>query len=62
MALTCRRFWALALVIVSAAAQNSTTNSTVDANYDVLKYVNQLIGSNNGGLSIPCDFRWNCKY
>jgi len=62
MALTCHRFWALALVIASAAAQNSTTNSTVDANYDVLKYVNQLIGSNNGGLSIPCDFRWNCKY
>jgi hypothetical protein len=33
----------------SAAAQNSTTNITIDANYDVLKYVNQLIGSNNGG-------------
>jgi hypothetical protein len=52
MALTCRGFWALALGIASVAAQNSTTNSTADANYDVLTYVNQLIGSSNGGLSI----------
>jgi hypothetical protein len=55
MALNCRGFLALGLVIAVTAAQNSTTNATVDANYDVLKYVNQLIGSNNGGLTTSCN-------
>jgi hypothetical protein len=51
MAFSCRGLLALALVASSAVAQNSTnsTNSTIDANYDVLTYVNQLIGSSNGG-------------
>jgi acetolactate synthase regulatory subunit len=49
MELDSRGFLVLALAMSSAAAQNSTTNITIDANYDVLKYVNQLIGSNNGG-------------
>jgi putative alpha-1,2-mannosidase len=55
MALTCRGLAALALLISSAVAQNSTnsTNSVIDTNYDVLTYVNQLIGSNNGGNVFP---------
>jgi hypothetical protein len=35
----------LSFSINTVAAQNSTTNST----YDVLQYVDQLIGSSNGG-------------
>jgi len=55
MAFSCRSLAALALLISSALAQNSTnsTNAPIDANYDVLTYVNQLIGSNNGGNVFP---------
>jgi hypothetical protein len=55
MAFSCRDFLALALLVSSALAQNSTnsTNSPLSANYDVLTYVNQLIGSNNGGTQNP---------
>ena len=63
MAFSCRGFLALALVVSSAVAQNSTnsTASTIDANYDVLTYVNQLIGSNNGGKESPPDTFGGCK-
>lgn len=58
MAFTCRGLAALALLISSAIAQNSTnsTTSAIDANYDVLTYVNQLIGSSNGGIQTPWEF------
>jgi hypothetical protein len=58
MAFTCRGLAALALLISSAIAQNSTNsiNSAIDANYDVLTYVDQLIGSTNGGTQTPSEF------
>jgi hypothetical protein len=58
MAFSCRSFLALALVVSSAVAQNLaiSTNSTIDTNYDVLTFVNQLIGSSNGGKICHEDF------
>lgn len=40
----------VALAISVFAQQDFPLMTTTDTNYDVLQFVNQLIGSNNGGL------------
>lgn len=41
----------LSMIFGLVAGQNGTTNSST---YDVLDYVDQLIGSSNGGSIIEC--------